>query len=126
MHDCTSFGKPIAFSTPPCLIGKHEWRCVVYHDPNWSGVEKNKDGFAIVKEPRNFSDWEWRNPGENAWKARQDWPHYNSNDSFDGLPRTLQSIWNKYEAEIAAAVESNALEFKVRGLKQGNLFDMGM
>lgn len=126
MDNKTSSGKPIVFATPACVVGKHEWRCIVYHDPKWSGVEKNSTGFSIVTGPRNFSDWEWRSLGESPWRARHDWPKYDSHDSFDGLPKTLQTIWNKHEVEINAAVQSNSLVFTVRALKQSKLFDMGM
>lgn len=86
------------YETPPFVIGRHEWRCIVrFYGKNWKTGER-----------QNCTEYHWRRIGETAWRRSQEWPTYNPNDTYMGTPRSLMKLWTKYQEQIAAALKHTA------------------
>lgn len=77
-----------AFESRPMLIGKHEWRVIV--KPFYLGG--------------NCLEYQWRPapmpgmPGQ--WNGETDWPHWNGDDTYCGLPRTLRKLYDREKASL--------------------------
>jgi hypothetical protein len=85
------------YISPPIVIGKHEWCCVVYRHSEYGAC----------------TDYHWRKVIPPSWKAtfgperwspQKDWPHYDTNDTHGGLPRRLEKLYLRHRAEIEAAL----------------------
>ncbi|MEQ9448210.1 MAG: hypothetical protein RLN70_04780, partial [Rhodospirillaceae bacterium] len=71
----------IHYSTNPMKLGNHEWRCLVV-------------GFY---RGGRCTKYQWRKPActigdytqpAGRWKNAQDWPSFNSDDTYHGLPKS--------------------------------------
>ncbi len=97
----------IFYASPPMMIGKHEWRVTVI-------PSRFYDRKQAIMIPARSTLFEWRRPAyyfpghhfeAGEWQSQRDWPRYNFNDSFLGLPRTLSKLYDRYKDEIHAALE---------------------
>ena len=71
----------VGFVSEPMKIGKTLWRLVVYRHHLYG----------------NCTEYEWLNQSSSPfpiWERSEKWPRYNSNDTYNGLPRTLVKIFN--------------------------------
>lgn len=78
----------------PMVIGKHEWRLVLYWYPC---MEYDEATGKYVDVERQVVGYEWR-PAAGAWDWRRDveWPRYDSdNGQTAGMPRTLRKLWDR-------------------------------
>lgn len=75
------------YQSPFIKIGKHEWKCVVYRHQIHGAC----------------TSYHWRLPG-NAWQSEKQWPSYDHNDTYNGLPKSLSRLWRKYEVYIKNAL----------------------
>ena len=82
----------ILFESTPLLIGKHEWRVIVR--PFYLGG--------------NCLEYQWRPapmPGlpegmAGHWRGERDWPHWNGDDTYCGLPKTLRKLYHREKAAL--------------------------
>ena len=90
------------FTSNPMKIGKHEWRVLV------------TDLYLGGRCTR----YEWRTPSytlggythpASVWCSDQDWPTYDTNDTYHGLPRSLDRLYRTNEAEIRAHLDGMTL-----------------
>jgi hypothetical protein len=80
------------YESKPITIGKHEWRVIVR--PFYLGG--------------NCTEYQWRPaamPGlpegmDEYWRREEDWPSFNGNDTYCGLPRTLRKLYDREKAEL--------------------------
>ena len=79
-------GKEVLFISDPKRIGKTYWRLVAYAHPVYG----------------NCTEYEWLNEttGKPYWAKSNEHPRYNSNDTYDGLPKSLVNIWNENLAAV--------------------------
>lgn len=108
--------REVLFATPTEVVGKHEWRCIVYHDPLVLSPVRTKEGLQFQAGTMSLTDWEWRNPGETTWRGSKDWRTYDDHRGDDGLPKSLKKIWDKYQQQIQAAKEGKQLDSQSRSL----------
>ena len=85
------------YVSPSMAIGKHEWCCVVYRHPEY-GACTDYHWRKII--PRS---WE-ADFGPERWASQEDWPHYDTNDTYSGLPRRLEKLHLRHRDEIDAAL----------------------
>jgi hypothetical protein len=84
--------RPMAtfYTSPAYTVGKHRWQCVVYLHDTYGRCTR----------------WEWQPLYESLrWRHHRDWPKYDPNDTYDGLPRSLGRIFDTHRAEIYAALQ---------------------
>jgi len=74
----------IYFETAPFLIGRYEWRLLVK---------------AFYFGGRCTS-YQWRRIGEEVWKDARDWPRFDLNDTYEGLPKSLEKLYVANEQKI--------------------------
>lgn len=88
----------IVWRCAPRVIGKHEWRIVVYR---------------LHGSGRTLIGYEWRRaaqtimghtfPPDPIWRRDEEWPRYDSNDGqYGGMPRTLRRFHEAHRSTIAA------------------------
>jgi hypothetical protein len=73
------------YESCPMTIGKHEWRVIV--TPSDFGG--------------NCLEYQWRPSSKQGlpeamrlhWRSGKEWPRWNGNDTYCGLPRTLQKLY---------------------------------
>jgi len=70
----------IYYASPTRLIGRHHWRMV---------VENSRYGGRCT-------DWQWQRMGCEDWHPSKEWPRYNADDTYDGLPRSLQPFYDTF------------------------------
>ncbi|WP_244832479.1 hypothetical protein [Caballeronia sp. TF1N1] len=70
----------------PMKIGQHEWRLII------------RD-FYISGRVKACTEYEWRKDG-GPWRNAKDWPTYDSNDTYNGLPRSLQKLFDANKAAV--------------------------
>ena len=83
---------PHLYESQPMTIGKHEWRVIVR--PSYLGG--------------NCTEYQWRPaamPGllegmDEHWRREEDWPGFNGNDTYCGLPRTLRRLYEREKAAL--------------------------
>ena len=75
----------VYFMSRPMQIGLHEWRL-------------NIRDFDIGGKIHVCTEYEWRR-GDGPWRKAREWPTYDGNDTYNGLPRSLAKL---YEANKAA------------------------
>lgn len=77
-------------------IGKHDWRMIV-RPSDYSS--------------RNVTEYQWRPanlhglPDElharrEPWRSGEEWPGYNFNDSYLGLPKTLRALYDREKPQL--------------------------
>ena len=76
------------FETAPFLIGKHEWCLIV------------KDFFLGGK----CTSYQWRRVGGELWKPSTVWLRFDPNDTYDGLPKSLEKLYYANEQKILKAL----------------------
>lgn len=84
----------IHYETPHMLIGKHYWRMIVID-------------FWLVPNDQSYkrcTRFQWRRSFFDVWQNASEWPTYNHNDTFDGIPKSLSKLFYKYEREIMSAL----------------------
>lgn len=100
------------FATPEYTVGKHVWRMIVYVGQDMA-----------TKEPRRYTSYQFKGAAGAAspagWCAARDWPQYNPNDTYDGLPRSLEKIYTRHKEQIHAALENRPMP------KRHDLFSFG-
>src|SRR5271165_7191841 len=80
------------FESRPMLIGKHEWRVIV--KPFYLGG--------------NCTEYQWRSapvPGlpeytQGHWRRDRDWPRWNGDDTYCGLPKTLMRLYDREKTAL--------------------------
>jgi|SRR3954471_23095106 hypothetical protein len=72
-------------------IGKHEWRIIVVD-------------FWLSRKGDRCTDYQWRRLGSTAWNDARDWHGYNHNDTYDGLPKTLQVLYDREKRAVHEAL----------------------
>ena len=63
-------------------IGKHFWRIV---------VEPSRYGGNCTEYQYNMA----RSNGLSVWLTETSWPRYNSNDTYNGIPKSLKRLWER-------------------------------
>jgi len=76
------------FETSPFLIGKHEWRLQV------------KDFYLGGR----CTSYQWRRVGGEFWEPSTTWPRFDPNDTYDGLPKSLERLYYANEHKILKAL----------------------
>jgi hypothetical protein len=65
-------------------------------------MESGKHQWRIVITAQGYTEYQFRSPPvrlrnftytEFTWHHYREWPGYDHNDTFDGLPRTLRKLW---------------------------------
>jgi hypothetical protein len=83
---------PHLYESQPMTIGKHEWRVIVR--PHYQGGNcleyqwRRLDTFGL---PAAFRD---------PWRGEEEWPGWNGNDTYCGLPRTLEKLYRREKAAL--------------------------
>lgn len=92
----------LIYETPAMKIGKHTWKLRVCQDDNGviSPSVSGLDYFSFGPERRTHYFF---NAGRGWWPA-EDWPTYDSNHGYMGLPRSLAKLFYKYETHIRQAL----------------------
>jgi hypothetical protein len=83
---------PALYKSKPIMIGKHEWRVIV--TPFHLGG--------------NCLEYQWRPANANGtaigsrefWRCSKDWPRWNGNDTYCGLPKTLDKLYYREIREL--------------------------
>lgn len=84
----------ILYCTPEMKIGKHQWRCRVEESEAYGAV-------WMYQWRRIAGEFDADLPGR--WRPMEQWHKYNSNASDGGLPRTIETLYHRYEWEIFEA-----------------------
>lgn len=101
------------FKSEPLKIGKNTWRFVVYKDKI---PYKKFDIFADYEFVRN-----------NCWEFSTEFSRYDSNDTYNGLPKTLIKLWNKHKEEyynLIKDIKNYKITFKVENLQDYTISPM--
>lgn len=83
----------VFYESPPMLIGhtyRFEWRVIVT-ESSW------KPGTRVTA-------YQWRPPGRSQWRHSREWPSYDFNHTYYGLPRGLRKLWERYQSQIELAL----------------------
>jgi hypothetical protein len=80
------------YTSKPITIGKHEWHVIV--SPFYLGG--------------NCLEYQWRPAGKQIqgiptrehWRCSKDWPRWNGNDTYCGLPKTLHKLYYREIREL--------------------------
>jgi hypothetical protein len=93
----TYYTQQALYISPPMVIGKHEWCCVVYRHSQY--------GACTDHHWRRLYPQSWAQglPRE-RWRSQEHWPHYDTNDTYNGLPRRLQTLYLRHREQIEAAL----------------------
>ena len=75
----------VYFMSRPMKIGLHEWRI-------------NIRDCDICGKVQTCTEYQWRRDN-GPWQSAREWPAYDHNDTYNGLPRSLTKL---YEANRAA------------------------
>ena len=76
--------KPI-YTSKPMQIGNHFWRMV---------IDRSRSD-----DRRLATRFEFQDPSGAFWSDQRQWPEYNINDTYLGLPRNLEKL---HERELPA------------------------
>ena len=79
----------IFFQSSSMMIGKHEWRVRV----------------ISTRYHGRCTEYQYRRLGESQWHAERAWPSYNGNDTYLGMPRSLNRLYQSYRGDIQAALD---------------------
>lgn len=83
--------KKVIWETPVYRIGKHDWKLQVYKNEHYGNCTRYLWQRAASDYPHD-------------WKTSHQWPKYDDNDTRDGLPRSLEKIYNRHHLEIQNAL----------------------
>jgi hypothetical protein len=81
------FVEKTIYETPVYRIGKNHWKLQVYVNQYYGNCTRYLWQRADSDDPRH-------------WKTSHQWPKYDGNDTYDGLPRSLEKIYNRHQLEI--------------------------
>ena len=77
----------VLYKTPPMKIGSQSyWRLIVI-----------PSSYA----PGRATLYQWISATATYWHDQQDWPSYDFNDTYLGLPMALRTLFDKHKSEIA-------------------------
>lgn len=76
------------YTSPAMRLGKQDWRVVVR--PFYLG------GYC--------TEYQFRSSGADRWRTATEWPGYDGDDTYNGLPRSLERLYRKHHAEVRAAL----------------------
>ena len=93
----TYYTQQALYISPPLVIGKHEWRCVVYRHSQYGACTDYH--WRKIIPPSWQADF-----GPGRWASQEDWPRYDTNDTYGGLPRSLRKLYLRHQTEIEAAL----------------------
>jgi hypothetical protein len=85
------------YISPPMAIGKHEWCCVVYRHSQY-GACTDYHWRKLYRE-----SWVQGLPRD-RWRPQEEWPRYATNDTYGGLPRSLEKLYLRHRQEIEGAL----------------------
>lgn len=95
-HD-TYYMNLALYISPPMIIGKHEWCCVVYRHAKY--------GACTEYHWRKLYPQSWaQGLPPDRWRSQENWPRHDTNDTYGGLPRSLQKLYLRHRQEIEAAL----------------------
>lgn len=77
------------FESLPMWIGKHQWRVVV--------TSRGYTEYEFRKQPLRLANCTLV---DFTWHHSREWPAYDFNDTYYGLPRTLSKLWEANRVEI--------------------------
>ncbi len=80
------------YESRPIAIGKHEWRVIVR--PFYLGGNCLEYQWRLAALPGLPEDM----PGH--WQGEEDWPRWNGDDTYCGLPRSLRKLYDREKAEL--------------------------
>lgn len=81
----------VLYETPVYKIGKHEWKLLVHNNSYYGNV--TQFFWRRFSTIQNF----YFNPDT-------EWPKWNGNDTYCGLPLSLNKIYLKHKEEIKKAL----------------------
>lgn len=91
----------VFWTSEPMQIGKTFWLVSLYYN----NIDKSF-----------FTGFHYHDPHFkryipcDEWKAEEDHPSYNSNGTFNGLPKTLVKLYKKHEKIISKVISSGSKE----------------
>jgi len=84
------FQETIYYTTPPIILGKHEWVLDVYQNLCYQ---------------RRFTRHRWRRVGDPQWRKDEEWPTYDTNNgTTGGMPKGLARHFHRHRAAIEQAL----------------------
>lgn len=98
------------YESPPMLIGRHEWRAVVFKHGAYgrcASYEFRRVVFPGIRWQNKDGIYSTRPPDERlpAWQDMEKWPRYESNDGvYAGCPKGLVALYEKHEHAIKVAL----------------------
>jgi len=84
----------VIYESPQMLIGRthqFEWRVIVTE--------------SRIIPGRRVTEYQWRPPGLSCWHGTREWPTYDFNHTYYGLPLGLRKLWERYQPEIQAVLQ---------------------
>lgn len=85
----TMVGHKILWCDKPLRIGKHFW-CVVAYIGHGHGGDYAYTGYFWLREHETW------------WAAAREWPRFDGNDTYDGLPKSLAKTNWKHAGDVVA------------------------
>lgn len=93
------YDEDIRYISPAKVIGKHEWRIVIYQCREFRNSGDKTKGTRFT--------YQWRRTGFKyaAWEAWEKWSSFNHNDGQHyGCPKSLSNLDKEYEDQTARAL----------------------
>jgi hypothetical protein len=87
------------YESAPMQIGKHGWRAVVKPSPY---------GVYVI-------EYQWRTSSAAQWRTVTEWPRWNGNDTYCGLPKSLATLYRRNQQAIQHALQDEPDSFSVGG-----------
>lgn len=96
----------VRYISPPIKIGNTHWRLVIKERAAHSNLDEERK--------RLCTEYQWNDEGR--WLLGTEWPAYNINDTYLGMPRRLSKLYEREKATI---------DFLIHGkpIAQKNLFE---
>ena len=82
------FQETIDYTTPPIILGQHEWVLDVYQTEFYGRCTRHR----------------WRRVGDERWRNDEEWPTYDTNHGFFGQPKGLVRHFHLHRAAIEQAL----------------------
>ena len=87
------FQETIYYTTPPIILGKHEWVLDVYQTEFYGRCTRHR----------------WRRVGDVRWRKDEEWPTYDSNNgATGGMPKGLARHFHRHRMAIEQALGISA------------------
>lgn len=98
--------EPTFFESEPMRIRNHEWRIIVFQTLSYGRCTRYQ--WRPVNTLAGLPPARWRND--------TDWPRYNSDDTYNGLPRSLMRLYkqnlNKVKKSLAHDLDLHGEELE--------------